>query len=153
ELLFKGSGSSQAAGVVAGGAALLLQANPSLTPDQVKAALVESATPLTDAPAEQVGHGLVNLPSAVDADVTDARQEWPAATATRPLPQPAAVAVNPYWAGASWAGASWAGASWAGASWAGASWAGASWAGASWAGASWAGASWAGASWAGASWA
>lgn len=143
ELLFKGSGSSQAAAVVAGGAALLLQADPTLTPDQVKAALVETATPLAGAAAEQVGHGLLNLPAAADADVADARQEWPAATATRPLPQPAAVAVNPHWAGASWAGASWAGASWAGASWAGASWAGASWAGASWAGASWAGASWA----------
>jgi serine protease AprX len=42
--LFRGSGTSQAAAVVTGAAALLLQAYPNLTPDQVKAALVSTAT-------------------------------------------------------------------------------------------------------------
>ena len=43
ETLFRGSGSSQAAAVVSGAAALLLDARPSLTPDQVKALLIASA--------------------------------------------------------------------------------------------------------------
>ncbi len=41
--LFRGSGTSQAAAVVSGAAALLLQAHPKLTPDAVKAALVSTA--------------------------------------------------------------------------------------------------------------
>ena len=48
--LFRGSGTSQAAAVVSGAAALLLQAYPNLTPDQVKAALVSTATPVLRQP-------------------------------------------------------------------------------------------------------
>ena len=43
--LFRGSGTSQAAAVVSGAIADLLQAFPSLTPDQVKYALTASADP------------------------------------------------------------------------------------------------------------
>jgi serine protease AprX len=42
---FKMSGTSQAAGVVSGVAALVLSANPSLTPDQVKYRLMDAARP------------------------------------------------------------------------------------------------------------
>lgn len=44
--LFRGSGTSQAAAVVSGAVALLVQANPTITPDQVKAALVGTAKPV-----------------------------------------------------------------------------------------------------------
>ena len=40
--LFRGTGTSQAAAIVSGVAARMLDANPSLTPDQVKAALMKS---------------------------------------------------------------------------------------------------------------
>ncbi len=60
---FKGTGSSQSAAAVAGAAALLLDARPELTNDQVKALLVDSATPLAD-PATLVGSGLVNVAAA-----------------------------------------------------------------------------------------
>ena len=63
--LFRGSGSSQAAAVVSGAAALLLQAYPNLTPDQVKAALVHSAKPITGTRV-QVGAGLLNVAGALD---------------------------------------------------------------------------------------
>src|SRR5205823_12338461 len=48
---FKGSGTSQAAAVATGAIALLLQARPDLTPDQVKALLVSTASlmPFADA--------------------------------------------------------------------------------------------------------
>ena len=44
----RGSGTSQAAAVVSGAAALLLQADPSMTPDEVKAALMLGADDIED---------------------------------------------------------------------------------------------------------
>ena len=45
ERLFRGSGTSQAAAVVSGAAALLISQRPDLTPDQVKALLTGTASP------------------------------------------------------------------------------------------------------------
>jgi serine protease AprX len=64
--LFRGSGTSQAAAVASGAAALLLQAYPDLTPDQVKAALVATATPV-GASAINAGAGQINIAVAVAA--------------------------------------------------------------------------------------
>jgi serine protease AprX len=67
------SGTSMASPHVAGAAALLLQANPTLTPDQVRMALqatakpVQSFTSTADAPFWQVGYGRVDLQAAVAA--------------------------------------------------------------------------------------
>jgi serine protease AprX len=62
----RGSGTSQAAGIVSGSVALLLQAHPKLTPDEVKYALVNSAQ---DVPASSdpnaVGAGIVDIGAAV----------------------------------------------------------------------------------------
>jgi serine protease AprX len=64
--LFRGSGTSQAAAVVSGAAALLLQAYPDLTPDQVKAALLATATPV-GASAIYAGAGQINVAVALAA--------------------------------------------------------------------------------------
>jgi serine protease AprX len=61
---FKGSGTSQAAAIVSGIAALMVQANPSLTPDQIKGVLMRTATPLLFQPGS--GAGEVNAGLAVD---------------------------------------------------------------------------------------
>ncbi|RLE24615.1 MAG: hypothetical protein DRJ50_04375, partial [Actinobacteria bacterium] len=76
---FRGSGSSQSAAIIAGAAALLLDANPELTPDQVKAALTETTTPLA-ADSLVAGSGLVDLEAAVAANASNATQAFPAAT-------------------------------------------------------------------------
>jgi len=55
--LFRGSGTSEATAVVSGSVALLLQAYPTLTPDQVKFALTSSADPLTNAAQPLPGPG------------------------------------------------------------------------------------------------
>jgi serine protease AprX len=174
----RGSGTSEAAAITSGAAALLLSARPNLTPDQVKRLLPRGST-LWGLPGNP---RILNADRAVTGWVSQARQTYPQATGVGSLeaargsshvtaggstltgeidifghPYDAAAMAQARekqsaWNGGTWNGALWSGASWAGASWAGASWAGASWAGASWAGASWAGASWAGASWSGASW-
>ena len=176
---FRGSGTSQAAAVTSGLVALLLEQRPQLTPDQVKALLRGSGSP--------VGNGArrswspVRVPHVDDAMasyVGRSRQRFPAANGTGSLSasrgsmeltkdgqklagevdvfgnpvDTSALAASEAAAG-SWAGDVWNGASWAGASWAGASWASDNWQGASWTGAGWAGAGWAGAGWAGAGWA
>jgi serine protease AprX len=66
---FKGSGTSFAAAVTSASAALVLDRTPSLTPDQVKARLVNTAStgPVTD--RNKVGAGWLN---AYDATMSDA---------------------------------------------------------------------------------
>ena len=61
------SGSSQAAPMVAGAAALLLQVNPALTHDQVKDILTGTATPLSGARRAAQGAGRLDLEQAVKA--------------------------------------------------------------------------------------
>ena len=63
--LMLGSGTSFAAPVIAGTAALLLQANPGLTPSLIKAILQYSAQPIAGANLIQQGAGEVNVPGAV----------------------------------------------------------------------------------------
>lgn len=59
------SGSSMSASVVSGGAALLLQANPTLTPNMVKAILMYTAQPLPGFNLLEQGAGELNLEGAV----------------------------------------------------------------------------------------
>lgn len=68
---FTMSGTSQSAAVISGVAALVLQADPTLTPDDVKCRLLSSAKPVVDASGAalyslfQQGAGLVFAPDAV----------------------------------------------------------------------------------------
>jgi serine protease AprX len=77
EQYFKGTGTSQAAAVVSGVAARMFDADPALTPDEAKAALVGTASPaLAGRPG--AGAGLVNAAAAVGA-VLDGAYGRPAA--------------------------------------------------------------------------
>jgi serine protease AprX len=68
-------GTSMAAPHVAGVVALLLEADPTLTPDEIKDALVRTATPLPGCAAVDCGAGLVNALAAV----TDVGNDAPVA--------------------------------------------------------------------------
>jgi serine protease AprX len=71
ETLFTMSGTSQAAAVTSGVVALMLQANPTLTPDTVKCRLLSSASPAVTSGGSlaysifQQGAGLINAVNAV----------------------------------------------------------------------------------------
>jgi serine protease AprX len=174
--LFRGSGTSQAAAIVTGAAALIIDQRPDITPDEVKALLQDSARPLRKVSSDCQGSGMVDLEAAFGTPTPVVTPTAPLSTGTGTLEAARGshhvqhdgvvlegetdifgndwdgVSSPDFFDGASWSGASWSGASWSGASWSGASWSGASWSGASWSGASWSGASWSGASWSGASW-
>ncbi len=173
----RGSGTSQATAVVAGAAAVLLGARPGLTPDQVKAALVRTASPLPAVDRTVQGAGRVQVERAARADVRDITPAAPVSTGlgsldasrgsagrvqvscggtVRTLDDETTSWCAPWdgqsWTGQSWTGQSWTGQSWTGQSWTGQSWTGQSWTGQSWTGQSWTGQSWTGQSWTGQSW-
>lgn len=77
--LLKGSGTSQAAAVVAGAAAQILSDRPELTPDQVKAILMSSARDLPGSPPAQ-GAGLVDLRAALRTATPSVTQSYPVST-------------------------------------------------------------------------
>jgi serine protease AprX len=177
---FRGSGTSQAAAVVSGSVALLLQQRPGLTPDQVKQRLVQSADPL--AGTASAGAGQLDIAGAVALDAArdaTAKQGWPAATGLGTLEGSRGgshvadsatgivlsgerdifgVTWNPLtWTsaarnGKAWTGGTWNGTVWTGQSFTGTSWTVVTWTGRSWAGRSWASDTWAGRSWAGGTW-
>ena len=166
-----GSGTSQAAAVVSGAAALVIDQRPGISPDQVKSLLMSTAQSTGGSKICQ-GAGVLNLGAAKKAATPDATQTFATATGTGTLEgargsynltQDGVVLEGEQdifgnaWDGASWsslsaAGASWSGGDWNGASWSGASWSGMSWSGASWSGMSWSGASWSANAWLGLSW-
>ncbi len=61
ERLFLGSGTSQSAAIVSGAAALVLSADPRLTPDEVKYLLMDNASPIAGVPTACQGSGVVDV--------------------------------------------------------------------------------------------
>jgi serine protease AprX len=113
EQLFRGSGTSQAAAVTAGAVALLLEANPDLTPDQTKALLTSTATPVEGATAT-TGRGLLQIDAAAAATVPASQQTWTPAASTPSfdVSNVPACTTTDCWGGAHWGGAHWGGAHW-----------------------------------------
>jgi serine protease AprX len=132
---FRGNGTSQAAAVVSGLVARLLQARPELTPDQVKALLKASAVELP-ADVSAGGAGRVDLARALELPapaaaaqpfepaLLDLRALWADLTAEAAGTAPAVGTGENGWTGRSWSGRSWSGRSWSGRSWSGNDWSG-----------------------------
>lgn len=75
-----GSGTSQAAAIVSGAAALVIDQRPGITPDQVKALLMASATPVKGASDTCQGAGAVDLNKASNAATPQSVQTFATAT-------------------------------------------------------------------------
>jgi serine protease AprX len=177
---FRGSGTSQAAAVVSGSVALLLQQRPGLTPDQVKKLLVQSADPLTGADPIAAGAGQIDIAGAATLSIPmDAKQSYPAATGLGSLESSRGSAHvadadagllltgekdifgTPWkpatWTaaaknGKAWSGGTWNGNVWAGSAFTGQSWASKTWGTTTWSSLTWSGRSWTSGAWAGRSW-
>src|SRR5712692_7329431 len=165
---FRGSGTSQAAAVTSGAAALLLQQRPNLSPDQVKALFTTSAVGVKGG-SNLGGSGLIDVGKAMTTVVGRSTQDYPYSRGTGTLEgaRGSAHLVDPLtgqslsgerdifgqtWNGTTWAPAALSGSSWSGGTWNGSTWSGSSWSGSSWSGSSWSGSSWSGSSWSGSSW-
>jgi subtilisin family serine protease len=147
------SGTSFAAPIASGVAALILGKHPEYTPDQVKGALMIGAKPMPNAADLSEGVGEINAQRSVEVQSPpNPNLALNAFLITDPSTG-GRVFDSASWASKAKASASWASASWSAASWASASWSSASWASASWSDASWASASWASSAEAAASWA
>ncbi len=145
----RASGTSEAAAVVTGSVAVLLAQRPDLTPDQVKALLMDTAVDLPH-PANVDGHGRIRVDRADRSPARGASQDHPRALVG--VDSPFALPHGTTWTGGSWSGGSWSGGSWSSDAWLNAEWSGGSWSGGSWSGGSWSGGSWSGGSWSGGSW-
>ena len=176
----KGSGTSQAAAVVSGAVADLLQKRPSLTPNQVKALLKATATVLPSQATAAQGSGELNLAAALTATVPTTLQSPVNGTGLgslatsrnfyqltldgitlggeidihgqnwNPPVRSSATANRTAWSNGSYNGVQWLGTG--GYTTDSSSWAGKTWAGKSWQGKTWAGNAWSGKTWAGKTW-
>jgi len=179
---FLGSGTSQAAAVVTGGVALLLDQRPDLTPDQVKAMLTDNAEFVDGADFRCQGAGALDLRAVEKArtpnakstiqtyEMSDGAGSLEAARGSNHVSDEGIALVGEFdimgnpWTGycgidgsatcldTLWDGGSFNGSEWTGLSWSGLSWSGLSWSGLSWSGLSWSGLSWSSKDWSAATW-
>ena len=179
---FRGSGTSEAAAFVSGSVAQMLQARPNLTPDQVKALLVATASDIPVATPKLQGNGIMNIWAANHGSVPTTLQSFPPSTGTGSLDasrgtrklvlrgvtltgeqdfmgQPfnstamaAAEAAGSTWSGGVWNGSTWSGSTWSGSTWSGSTWSGNDWTGSTWSGSTWSTGTWTGSTWSGSTW-
>ncbi|HZJ51168.1 MAG TPA: S8 family serine peptidase [Actinomycetota bacterium] len=167
ERFFRGSGTSQAAAVVSGAAALLLDKRPGLSPDQVKALFTSTASHLRNADPVAQGAGALDLKAAAAARTPEATQEHVPSEGTGSLEAARGSAhvemdgdalsgeqdiFGEPWDATTWARNSWSQTSWSGGLWNSEVWAGDSWTRNSWSRNSWSGVVWTRNSWSRNSW-
>ena len=179
--LLKGSGTSQAAAVVSGAAALIIDQRPDITPDQLKALLTQTAHPLSGSTTTCQGAGSIDLSAARWARTPRASQSHAAASGGS-LDQArgsmkveingvelsgeqdifgedfdsqvyaSAAAQGTTWSDGDWNGTTWTGTTWSGTTWSGTTWSGTTWSGTTWSNLIWSSLEWLGTTWSGTTW-
>lgn len=179
---FKGTGTSMSTAVVSGIAAQVLQANPGLSPDQVKYRLMQTARPIADTDPMQVGKGLVDAAAAttgtlingsanagvtpslgvglIDADRGSVRVDVDGAAGMvtlagefiGQLDDPENLDPTNLDGFVPWLGSAWRTDGWDVSSWPGSAWRGSAWRGSAWRGSAWRQTEWDGSAWRGSAW-
>jgi serine protease AprX len=180
--LFRGSGTSQAAAVVSGAAALVIDQRPSIQPDQLKKLLRRTSFLLPNGNAGQ-GSGLIDLRAAFGAATPPNGQAVAPSLGTGTLDAARGTLhlvrgdttldgertilegdrldlvrwvrrtlQGTAWVGGEWMDEVWTAACWCATTWAGDGWKGRSWTSLDWSGRSWTSDAWRGRSWTGRSW-
>jgi serine protease AprX len=175
---FKGTGTSQATAIVSGVAALMFQADPSLTPDVAKAALIGTADKSTSL-GNGSGSGLVDAYGAVNATLNGKYWYSPANVGLVPSTGTGLIeesrgtfrvyadfdgdgelepvrgevdALGNKWSSTSWSSTSWSSLLSLSSGWDSTSWSSTSWSGTSWSSTSWSSTSWSNTSWSSMTW-
>ncbi|MGH2671461.1 MAG: S8 family peptidase [Actinomycetota bacterium] len=178
---FKGTGTSQAAAIVSGVAALMYQADPMLTPDEAKTAILRGATK-TSTYRSGGGAGLVDVTSAIQlarrgiyvtanlgllpsnglGSLDSSRGSFhvyadPDGDGVWNLVEGEGDVLGQPWSATSWSALSWSMSIWASlvnvsTGWTATSWSATSWSGTSWSATSWSATSWSATSWSATSW-
>src|SRR6185436_19438644 len=145
---FRLSGTSMAAPVVSGMAALLLERNPSLTPDDIKAILTGSAQHY---PGQPDAAGAVNAAKAMQMA---SAHTWKVNQPVLSLPgYNVSLGIGgALWDGSRWSVATWDGSRWTTVMWDGSRWTAAAWDGSRWTGSVWDGSRWSSTTWDGSRW-
>jgi serine protease AprX len=158
---FRGSGTSQAAAIISGAAALVLQKYPYATPDQVKQLLTTTAYPISGK-SQAIGGGELQLSAALAAPLPIFTQWWAPSTGVGSLelargedhismdgvvldgerdimgsPFNAAEMALLEAQAQSWSGGDWNAKTWSGDAWSGDSWSAKTWSGDSWSAKTW----------------
>jgi serine protease AprX len=171
---FVGSGTSFSSAITSGAAALILAADPSLTPDQLKARLLGTTSPGPVGNPFVDGHGALNAYAAATAapmnlsqsvagtaqtllgstvslsPLVDLASSWNPSLWSGVSPQQGAS--GPGWNGSAWNGSAWNGFTWSSKAWNDGGWTGADWNSQTWQGSAWDGTAWQGSAWNSAAW-
>ena len=178
DTLVRGSGTSQATAVVTGAVADLLSQRPELTPDQVKAALIDAATAVKKSDPLVQGAGVLDLRKALLSKTVDVPQDFDRATGTGSLEAARGSShlvhddgtllvgeqdlfgndfradswATDAWSGSRWRESSWSADNWAGSRWRDFGWTSELWSGSRWRDTAWSGSRWRDSSWSGSRW-
>jgi serine protease AprX len=154
------SGTSFAAPVVAGAAAQLLALKPTLTPDQVKGALMLSARQLPAVASLCAGVGELDLAAAAEIvappNPNENLYEFVRSGGTRQVFDvgrwEATVQADANWTSANWTSANWTSANWTSSNWTSSQWSAANWTSSNWTSANWTLANWTASNWTSSNW-
>jgi serine protease AprX len=168
----KGSGTSEAAAVTSGAAALLMAKNPSMTPDQVKAALTSTALPIPNLSRNSQGAGRIQIMAALGKDVSAVASAVSTATGTGTLQgsrgsSPSiSVTCNGVlkvlndettswcspWSSSAWTSSAWTSSAWTSSAWTSSAWTSSAWTSSAWTSSAWTSSAWTSSAWTSSAW-
>ncbi len=155
QFYFRLSGTSMSSPVVAGTAALMLQKNPWLKPNQVKSILMQTARPVASSGPDSVGVGMVDAYASVNSPL-----RWGANWGLTPsdqfcnavLPIIKGMPLNtlwrdPYYRGINWGNITWDNITWDRTTWENITWENITWDNITWGNVTWDNITWDSATW------